>query len=264
MLTGSLEQVRSSRAARAFSEANLIKVSYDPQRAIYLSLDFNVSPATALLCHELREDEVPATNGRSGTDHLGVFGEFHSGSTGMDAEELSLALVRDERSRFLYVPDNFRGFLRHDYEVYAYGDATGGMRRLESPGNRSAWSIVNSVMTEDMGNRYTCMVGDSNPSVIESVQSMNGKFHASNGDRSLWISDTHCPELRIDLDETVWKHDGSGLDKSDLMRGHLFELRYVVQARYPINAKHRGGMPTKPVRTEDEFETVLPAFGRGY
>jgi hypothetical protein len=94
---------------------------------------------------------------------------------------------------------------------------------------------------------------------------MNGKFHASNGDRSLWISDTHCPELRIDLDETVWKPDGSGLDKSDLMRGHLFdELRYVVQARYPINAKYRGGMPTKPVRTEDEFETVLPAFGHGY
>jgi hypothetical protein len=38
MLTGSLAQVRSSRAARAFSEANLIKVPYDPQRTIYLSL----------------------------------------------------------------------------------------------------------------------------------------------------------------------------------------------------------------------------------
>jgi len=75
--------------------------------------------------------------------------------------------------------------------------------------------------------------------------------------------DAHCPELRIDLDETVWKHDGSGLDKADLMRGHLFdELRYVVQARYPINAKHRGGTFTK-ARTEDEFDRVLPAFGRG-
>jgi hypothetical protein len=92
---------------------------------------------------------------------------------------------------------------------------------------------------------------------------MNGKFHASNGDRSLWISDQHCPELRIDLDETVWKPDGSGLDKSDLMRGHLFdELRYVVQARYPINAKHRAGTFAK-ARSEDEFDTVLPAFGRG-
>jgi hypothetical protein len=182
----------------------------------------------------------------------------------LDAEELSLALVRDERSRFLHVPDNFQGFLRHNHKVYSYGDATGAMRRIESPGNRSAWSIVNSAMSENLGNRYSCMVGSSNPSVIESVQSMNGKLHASNGDRSLWISDAHCPELCIDLDETVWKHDGSGLDKSDLMRGHLFdELRYVVQARYPINAKHRGGMPTKPVRTGDEFDRVLPAFGRG-
>jgi hypothetical protein len=72
-------------------------------------------------------------------------------------------------------------------------------------------------MSENLGNRYSSMVGSSNPSVIESVQSMNGKFHASNGDRSLWISDSHCPELCIDLDETVWKPDGSGLDKSDLM-----------------------------------------------
>ena len=39
MLTGSLDQVRTSRAARAYSEANLIKVPYDPQRTIYLSLD---------------------------------------------------------------------------------------------------------------------------------------------------------------------------------------------------------------------------------
>jgi hypothetical protein len=47
------------------------------------------------------------------------------------------------------------------------------------------------------------------------------------------------------------------------MRGHLFdELRYVVQARYPINAKHRGGTFTK-ARTEDELDRVLPAFGRG-
>jgi hypothetical protein len=50
-----------------------------------------------------------------------------------------------------------------------------------------------------------------------------------------------------------------------LMRGQLFdELRYVVQARYPINAKHRGGMPTRATPAEDEFETLLPAFGRGY
>jgi hypothetical protein len=62
----------------------------------------------------------------------------------------------------------------------------------------------------------------------------------------------------------MWKPDGSALDKSDLMRGHLFdELRYVVQARYPINANHRGGTFTK-ARTEDEFDRVLPAFGRGY
>jgi hypothetical protein len=67
----------------------------------------------------------------------------------------------------------------------------------------------------------------------------------------------------IDLDETVWKPDGSVLDKSDLMRGHLFdELRYVVQARYPINAKHRGGTLTK-TRTEDEFDMVMPGVRSG-
>ena len=90
--------------------------------------------------------------------------------------------VRDERSRSLHVPDKFRGPIRDDYKVYAYGDATGRMKRIESPGNRSGWSIVNSVMTENLGRRYDCLVGNSNPSVIESEQSMNGKFYASKGD----------------------------------------------------------------------------------
>jgi hypothetical protein len=47
------------------------------------------------------------------------------------------------------------------------------------------------------------------------------------------------------------------------LRGHLFdELRYVVQARYPINAKHRAGTFTK-ARTEDEFDFVLPSLRHG-
>jgi hypothetical protein len=56
----------------------------------------------------------------------------------------------------------------------------------------------------------------------------------------------------------------AGLDRLvSLAFSELFdELRYVVQARYPINAKHRGGTPTK-ARPEDEYDRVLPAFGRG-
>jgi hypothetical protein len=138
----------------------------------------------------------------------GRVGEFHSGSTGMDAEELSLALVRDERSRSLHVPDNFHGFLRHDYKVYAYGDATGGMRRIESPGKVG---LVDRQFRHEREPRQSLLVhGWQFKPVRHRVgQSMNGKFQASNGDRSLWISDSHCPELCIDLDETVWKPDGS-------------------------------------------------------
>jgi hypothetical protein len=62
-----------------------------------------------------------------------------------------------------------------------------------------------------------------------------------------------------DLDEMAWKQDGSGLDKSDLMRGNLFdELRYVIQARYPINARYGGGMPTKVAATQDEIDRMFP------
>jgi hypothetical protein len=69
---------------------------------------------------------------------------------------------------------------------------------------------------------------------------------------------------RIDLDETIWKAGGSGLDKSDLMREHLFdELRYVVQARF---SDQREASRPNVYDGEDRRRArnrVLPALGRG-
>jgi hypothetical protein len=52
---------------------------------------------------------------------------------------------------------------------------------------------------------------------------------------SCWISDAHCPELCIDLDETVWKPDGSGLEKSALVRA-ISSTNSVMSSRRGIRS----------------------------
>lgn len=267
MLTGSLEQVRSSRAVRTFSKANVIPIGYDPNRTVYLSLDFNMSPATATLYQTLSEADVPGF-AKEGTEHLGCFAEFNSGAVSFDAEELAYALVRDPADpehplrRGMHAPPNWRGLINHHSRIFAYGDATGNMGRIEARGNRSAWTSVNDVMASNLRPRYKSLVGKANPSVFESLQAVVAKFKAANGDSSLWVSD-RCTELIEDLDFTAWRPDGKELDDSDRMRGHeLAELRYIVHARYPAFSKRTPvGAGRHKMTREDEFDEVLPDFG---
>lgn len=261
MLTGDLSQVFASRAYRTFTAANVAPIPYDPHRTVMLALDFNVSPATATLSHVLREDEVPHVNRVRDSDHepVGVFGEFYF-EGGMDASSVALALVEGDH-KGLSVPSNFTGLRNHLARVYAYGDATGGMRRVESPGLRSAWHYVNSVMTENLGKRYEVMVGKSNPGVIESVETVISMLQASNGDRTLFV-DPRCKHVVRDMEEQRWKDDVPELHDGDGTIGHLMDgVRYLCSKRYPNRGRAAVRAQARPM-VADPYDR-MPGIGKG-
>jgi hypothetical protein len=234
-IDGSIEQVSTGRTYYAWSSENIIPVGYDAQRAIHVSLDFNVDPACATLGHELRDPEVPELYRGKGLTHLGTFGELYF-EGGMDAVSLARTLLSGERVFGAHWPDEFQGLARHGGTVLMYGDATARMRRVESPNLRSAWAQVNEVMSS-LGRRYQFDVPEENPSVYDSVTALNSKMRAENGERSYW-TDRRCTELVADYESVVPKADGSDwIDKKrDPKRSHLSDCdRYRIWRRCPMN-----------------------------
>jgi hypothetical protein len=88
----------------SFSEKNVLgSLVYDPTRPLHIWFDFNTTPATAGWGHDLRFDEVPSSELRSGRHYFGIVGELFSGDDAMVTEQVAHALVedptRDERCK---------------------------------------------------------------------------------------------------------------------------------------------------------------------
>jgi hypothetical protein len=100
-------QLRRNTAALSyhqFSEKNILGpppsgggagISYGSERPLHIWFDFNATPAVAGWGHDLRYDEVPAPELRSGHSYFGVNGELFSDSDAMVTEQVALALLED-------------------------------------------------------------------------------------------------------------------------------------------------------------------------
>lgn len=94
--SGKLEQNVSSLTYYTFSDRNILdSLRYDPRRALYLWFDFNATPAVAGWGHDLRYNEVPPSELRSGHAYFGVVGELFSGNATMQTHQVAQALVED-------------------------------------------------------------------------------------------------------------------------------------------------------------------------
>lgn len=171
---------------------------YNLEKPLHITFDFNASPACALLC-QVQDD------------NLFVLREWYLKDS--DTFELS-DHVTD------YLLD-----LNYKQDIYIYGDASGNQKTANS--RQTNWAIVWAALKKKeifAWQRY----GESNPSVLDSVNSVNIRFRRDavkiNGDR--------CPELLRDLETLKWK--GDKIDKTDLMRSHLADcLRYLIDAIWP-------------------------------
>lgn len=259
ILHGRMAQVRSGLAYSTFSRLNnVIPVPYDPARRVALCVDINVDPATALLGHVLRPDEVPEKFRIDGVECIGIFAEYYRRG-GQDVEDTMRALIEgvDEGGKHLpglHAPQNFRGLGRHRENVVLYGDATSRGRQAGAIGAQSPLQIIVSVLKENLGAKFRNRIKKSNPSVIHRLHAVKAMLRSASGRVRLFISPL-CEELIADFDEVTMKPNGVELDKSNIARTHLSdELGYWCSADYPPRAQTLKALPQ---RHEEE---TIPRF----
>ena len=264
-LDGEILRETAGGAYTEFSSENIFPVQYDPDRVLFLCLDFNLEPRAAVFAQPLNPGagEFPAEHERKNVQHIGVFGEyFYAGE--MSDRKFAQALIRGDRgsggdsqpryrseeTRGLPPPcdasctnpcrqGHWNGLKAHRGRIIAYGDQRGTYRSSHGDNLESSWKIVDQVFRE-LGN-YSKDVPEDQPSPRERVDAVNAKLCNVLGIRSLWFH-PRVEELMRDAEQVMW--DDSGMAEREWRRGsqgtewhrtHLIQgLGYMVVKRHPL------------------------------
>ena len=253
ILDGALRRTQKGRVYRGFSYENQIEtIPYDPDRSLYVSLDFNKNPAVALLAHPLKAGEFPSEHAVQGVTHLGVFGEvFHVG--GADVAALCEMLLTGDPGSDGALPSNFRGLINHTARITFYGDATSNYETMAP----KEWPIVNEICGKALRGRYACATDTKqNPHIPNSVHAVNYRFCSGQKVRSLWIH-PRCRHLIEDMLTNQWHKTnpdkiykpGDRAGGTAKLTTHLGDaLRYLVAAMFPMgNEAGKPELPTMPL-----------------
>jgi Terminase large subunit, T4likevirus-type, N-terminal len=221
----SFENLTSGRVYYAFDRRDVKPVEYDPRFPLCWSLDFNIDPASSVLCqivhgHVYVLDEIVLRDAST----YDVCQEF--------ARRTKLYVESLERYRSL--------------AVSVYGDATGESRR--SAASRTDWQIVRDFFTRHPGDYHAVFkVRSRNPELKDRINCVNAIISNANRERRLTVS-PKCKQLIRDLQQVSWKSDANGnpigdLDRSDRMRTHTSDaLGYLTADEFPMRARV-GEMP---------------------
>ena len=108
-LEGEIIRETGGRAYGEFGDANVRPVGYDPDRVLYVGLDFNLTPRAAVFAQPLNpgSGEYPTENERQGVSHLGVFGEYFFAGE-MDDRRFALELAKGGRGDGLELQPRYR------------------------------------------------------------------------------------------------------------------------------------------------------------
>jgi hypothetical protein len=195
---GSYINSTGSLVYRAFSrDANIAEREIDPQLPLLWSLDFNVEP----LCSIVAQRSL---------DTLWVIDEI----------ALSRAITAEACADFL------RRYGRHRAGVRVYGDASGNHRNTVGD---TDYGVVDTVLGNALGRRYSRHVPASNPPVSERVLMVNSKLKTAAGETSLFVS-SKCQELIRDFEQVVYGEKSREINKTkDTSRTHLSDaLGYLI------------------------------------
>jgi len=264
-LDGEILRETIGRAYTEFDNENLGEVEYDPDRDLYVCLDFNMEPRAAVLAQPLDRLE-------GGVQRIGVFGEyFHAGR--LSDRKFAEALMRGERGNggdsqpeyrspsLRGLPANWRGITNHRGAVVGFGDSVGTHRSVHSDNLESSWDIVDQVFRQHRYYRRN-VPEDGNPPPRHRVDSVNGKLCNARGQRSLIIA-PRCEELIRDMEQVVWDDDGVSLREwrrgslgTEWHRTHLSDgLGYMIARLFPLGVELINRAPVLNVRpTESKLK----------
>ena len=182
----------------SFTEDNIRKWPgfADARTPIHIGCDFNVAPMSAVLATVTKDSA-----------HIFDEIEIHSSNT--------QELIQEIRNRY--------GF---DRPIYVYPDASGAKRTTSATSG-----VTDLVLLQNAG--FKLVVDNINPSVADSIISVNSLLQSSTGERKLFI-DPKCRSLRNCLIKMSYK-EGTRIPDKTSGYDHLTDcLRYVIHKLFPI------------------------------
>lgn len=195
--------------AYAFNDTHKAPVKDDEVGTIYVSLDFNINPYTALIAQEIEKD------GKR-TIHF------------IDEIYMKAASIDNNKSYTENICDRIKAKYGDRY-LLVTGDATQKKGNVDLPVNMTTWHKIIQFLEI---NQYTQLnLPKSNPFVDNSRDQVNGMLSHPEQVEIL-INPDMCPELISDLEECK-ADEGGGIIKKEGWRSHMLD-----NFRYHLNTYH--------------------------
>ena len=188
---------------------------FHPMLNVVLGADFNLSPMSWTL-------------GQTRANQWWWFDEIHLKNSHTQEAALDLA----EKINLLKA----QGY-RAEPNLIICGDATSKSGQRAAAG-QSDYDILKSIL-KLKGVTFRDETPDSNPAVKDRVNAVNSKCRDANGEFHLFVNPRTCPELKTDLERTVWKPGSTAtLDEGPAReRTHASDsIGYPIHAMTPIKS----------------------------
>lgn len=191
-------------AYSSFGTHNLSSIEYDPMRPVWVGMDFNVDPMTAVFCH-------PEANS------LHQFGEAYL-----------------KRSNTYEMIEHMKGLFPVN-QVTIFPDSTG--KAEKSNASHSDISLLRKA-------GYTVRAKRSNPFVKDRVNAVNSLMRSADGNTRYYINATNCPFTINDLNRVERLPDGRlDKKQEELGLKHISDaLGYLIAFSWPVRASMGGSV----------------------
>jgi len=210
----------------AFSRGeNLREEKWREGETLYWSLDFNVSPMSAVVCRI--EDQSGPQDRLSGRRVRIVHVLDEIVLPNSNTAEMCEAFVSRVRSW---------GRLAPSYTVRLYGDAAGAAR---STAGHSDYEIIRQFFRTQPDFHVSYHAKSANPLVRDRVNAVNAMLYNHQGERRLLVNPC-CKQLIRDLERVSWKADSHDnllpqLEKTNPGLTHVSDaLGYLIESEFAL------------------------------
>lgn len=192
----------------------------------YVSFDFNRTPFCAVLCQPRYID---------GARGLVVLDEAYLEDA--DTQSMCRYLIDTLMPKYRRAPDPNQPALG---VIRVYGDPAGRSRTTKN--NYSDYDIITREFQAAYGRDFVPSWAYSAPTIIESVNSVNGLLLNANGKSRVRVH-PRCVKLVKDFEQVRFKPGTSDIDKSDKFKMHTHvsdAFRYLVHQEFPVTSRKVG------------------------
>jgi len=202
---------------------NLQEAKWRAGETLCWSLDFNVSPMSAVICRI--EDRTGLQDRRLGR-HVRI----------VQVLDEILLLNSNTREMCETFVSRVRRWGAPPYNVRLYGDATGESR---STAGQSDYEIIRRFFRTETDFKVTYRIKSSNPPVRDRVNAVNAMLCNNEGERRLLVNPC-CKQLIRDLERVSWKADSNDnllpqLDKTNSGLTHVSDaLGYLIESEFAL------------------------------